>query len=95
VLPSSGADVLRPMRICVLRQDYPSKGKGRQLADFRYYRCSGTDGYRFGGECICTNTQISGESLETAIWEYVRKIVKNPGILDQEDVNSEDCWRWL
>jgi hypothetical protein len=39
------------------------------------------DGYRFGGERISTNTQVRAESVETAIWEYVTKIVKNPGIL--------------
>ena len=60
------------------------RGKGRQLTDFRYYRCSGTDGYRFGGERICTNTQTRADWLESAIWEYVRKMVENPGILDQE-----------
>jgi len=65
------------------------RGKGHQLTDFRYYRCSGTDGYRFGGERICSNTQIGADSLETAIWEYVSKIVKDPGILDQEEDNTD------
>jgi site-specific DNA recombinase len=65
------------------------RGKGHQLTDFRYYRCSGTDGYRFGGERICSNTQIGADLLETAIWEYVSKIVKDPGILDQEEDNTD------
>src|SRR5947209_17008449 len=39
-------------------------GRGHRLTDFRYYRCSGTDAYRFGGERICSNTQIRAESLE-------------------------------
>jgi site-specific DNA recombinase len=55
------------------------------LKDFRYYRCSGTDAYRFGGEHICSNTQIRAESLETKILETVCKILKNPGSLEQED----------
>ena len=54
-----------------------------QLIDFRYYPCSGTDGYRFSGERICTNAQIRAESLETAIWEYVSRVVKNLGIIDR------------
>ena len=57
--------------------------------DFRYYRCSGTDAYRFGGERICSNTQIRAESLETEIWENVCKIVRNPGSLQQEDQDSK------
>jgi site-specific DNA recombinase len=65
-------------------------GKGRQLTDFSYYRCSGTDGYRFGGERICTNSQTRADWLESAIWEYVRKMVENPGILDQEDDKTDE-----
>src|ERR1051326_5819096 len=45
------------------------RGSGHRLTDFRYYRCSGTDAYRFGGERICSNTQIRAESLEAEIWE--------------------------
>ena len=54
------------------------RGKGRRLTDFRYYRCSGTDAYRFGGERICSNTQIRAESLEAEIWENTCKILRNP-----------------
>jgi site-specific DNA recombinase len=64
------------------------RGKGRRLTDFRYYRCSGTDGYRFGGERICSNTQIRAESLETKIWENVCEILKNPGSLEQDEQES-------
>jgi site-specific DNA recombinase len=65
------------------------RGKGHRLTDFRYYRCSGTDGYRFGGERICSNAQIRAESLETKIWENVCKILKNPGSLEREEQDSQ------
>jgi len=64
------------------------RGKGHRLTDFRYYQCSGTDGYRFGGERICSNAQIRGASLETEIWACASKILKNPGILDQENKDT-------
>ena len=64
------------------------RGRGRILRDFSYYRCSGTDGYRFGGERICSNTQARADTLENQIWESVCKILKNPGILEEEDHNS-------
>lgn len=64
------------------------RGKGRILRDFSYYRCSGTDGYRFGGERICSNTQARADTLENQIWENVCKILRNPGILEEEDHNS-------
>ena len=59
------------------------------MRDFRYYRCSGTDAYRFGGERICSNTQIRAESLEAEIWENVCKVVRNPGSLQQENQDSK------
>ncbi|HXI41418.1 MAG TPA: recombinase family protein [Bryobacteraceae bacterium] len=64
------------------------RGRGHRMRDFRCYRCSGTDAYRFGGERICSNTQIRAESLEAEIWENVCKIVRNPGSLQQEDQDS-------
>jgi site-specific DNA recombinase len=48
------------------------------LKDFRYYRCSGSDGYRFGGERICSNTPIQGELLEMAVWQEISDVLKNP-----------------
>ncbi len=33
------------------------EGAGRQMKDFRYYRCSGSDGYRFGGR-VKTNFAV-------------------------------------
>lgn len=61
------------------------KGRGGIFRDFRYYRCSGTDGYKFGGERICSNTQARADTLENQIWENICKILNNPGILDQQD----------
>jgi site-specific DNA recombinase len=53
------------------------------MKDFRYYRCTGTDSYRFGGERICGNTQIRADRLEAAIWSHVCRILKNPGSLEE------------
>ena len=64
------------------------RGKGSDLTDFRYYRCSGTDGYRFGGDRICSSTQVRADILENEIWESVCKLLRNPGILEQEDQDS-------
>jgi site-specific DNA recombinase len=58
------------------------------MRKFRYYRCSGTNPYQFGGERICSNTQIRTDALETEIWKYVCAIVKNPGSLEQDGRDS-------
>jgi site-specific DNA recombinase len=58
------------------------RGAGGLLKDFIYYRCSGTDGYRFGGERICDNPQIKGEFIEAAVWNEVCGLLKNPHRLE-------------
>ena len=58
-------------------------GAGRPMKDFRYYRCSGSDGYRFGGEKICSNAQVQGEFLEK-VWHEVCELLNNPQRLERE-----------
>ena len=60
------------------------KGRGGFLKDFIYYRCSGTDRYRFGGERICDNPQIQGEFIGSAVWKEVCNLLKNPERLELE-----------
>jgi len=59
-------------------------GVGHNMKDFRYYRCSGSDGYRFGGERICSNAQVQGEFLESALWREVSNLLKNPARLERD-----------
>jgi site-specific DNA recombinase len=58
-----------------------AKGKVRHYA---YYRCIGTDAYRFGGERICTNLQVRTDWLELAVWQQVQALLENPQRLEQE-----------
>jgi len=58
-----------------------SKGKKRPYA---YYRCIGSDAYRFGGERICYNKQVRTDLLEEAVWEDVRSLLKEPSRLSEE-----------
>jgi site-specific DNA recombinase len=59
-------------------------GAGRQMRDFLYYRCSGSDGYRFGGERICSNTQIQGNILEMTVWSETTKLLMDPQRVELE-----------
>jgi site-specific DNA recombinase len=54
------------------------------MKDFRYYRCSGSDGYRFGGERICNNAQMQGEFLETSVWHEMCDLLAHPERLEHE-----------
>src|SRR3954462_10102865 len=46
-----------------------SAGKGR--VPYAYYRCTGSDAYRFGGQRLCWNKQIRTDMLDAAVWEDV------------------------
>ena len=59
-------------------------GAGHQMKDFRYYRCSGSDSYRFGGERICGNVQVQGEFLESGVWHEVCDLLTHPERLERE-----------
>jgi len=54
------------------------------MKDFIYYRCGGSDGYRFGGEAICNNRQVQGKFLETAVWHEVCELLTNPQKLEED-----------
>ena len=58
-----------------------AKGKPRRYA---YYRCIGTDGYRFGGERVCDNHQVRTDTLDQAVWEEVCQLLADTRRLEEE-----------
>jgi len=58
-----------------------SKGKKKRYA---YYRCIGTDGYRFGGQRICENPQVRTDRLDELVWGQVVDVLKHPERLKKE-----------
>jgi len=58
-----------------------AKGKKRSYA---YYRCTGTDAYRFGGQRVCHNKQVRTDLLEEAVWADVCALLKDPGRIEAE-----------
>jgi site-specific DNA recombinase len=54
-----------------------SSRKGRPR-DYAYYRCVGTDAYRFGGQRVCVNKQCRTDLLDRAVWEDVCALLADP-----------------
>ena len=52
-----------------------ARGKAR---DYAYYRCIGTDAYRFGGERVCSNRQVRTDLLDKSVWCEARRVLENP-----------------
>ncbi len=61
----------------------PSSRKGHPRA-YAYYRCLGTDAYRFGGQRICPNTQVRTDLVEVAVWDEVCHLLEHPPRLEEE-----------
>ena len=47
-----------------------AKGK----VPYAYYRCTGSDAYRFGGQRLCWNKPLRTDVLDAAVWEDVRHL---------------------
>ncbi len=60
-----------------------SSGKGKRR-DYAYYRCIGTDAYRFGGQRICYNKQVRTDVLEEAVWDDVCSLLSEPERIERE-----------
>jgi site-specific DNA recombinase len=58
-----------------------AKGKRR---DYAYYRCCGSDAYRFGGERLCENPQVRTDRLDEAVWREVERVLQDPRLIAVE-----------
>jgi site-specific DNA recombinase len=53
-------------------------------ADYGYYRCTGTDAHRFGGQATCDNRSVRSDKLDQAVWAEVQTVLKDPARLADE-----------
>ncbi len=60
-----------------------ASGKGKRR-EYVYYRCVGSDAYRFGGQRVCSNQQVRSDLLEQAVWDDVSGLLGDPQRIEQE-----------
>ena len=81
--PRGGRYLLQGLVVCK-RCGYGCYGKPVSRASakgkvpYAYYRCTGTDAYRFGGQRLCWNKQLRTDVLDAAVWEDVRHLLSEP-----------------
>ncbi len=51
---------------------------------YSYYRCTGMEGRRFGGQRLCGNTPLRSDMLEDAVWADVCSLLADPQRVEQE-----------
>ena len=61
-----------------------SRSSAKGKVPYAYYRCVGTDGYRFGGQRVCDNKQVRTDKLDEAVWNDVCELLRNPHLLKEE-----------
>ena len=70
--------------LCLLWEAPQPQCPQGQAARYAYYRCLGTDAYRFGGERVCQNTQVRTDLLDVAVWQEVCTLLAHPERLAEE-----------
>src|SRR5262249_7497004 len=60
----------------------PATRRGR--APYAYYRCVGSDAYRFVGGRVCHNGQVRVDQLDAYVWDAVRTTLEDPQRLAAE-----------
>jgi site-specific DNA recombinase len=49
-----------------------------------YYRCLGSDDYRYEGGRVCTNQPVRADYLDDLVWAQVTALLANPGLVQGE-----------
>src|SRR6516225_6633381 len=83
--PGGGRYLLQGLVVC-MRCGYGCYGKptsrasakGQGRVPYAYYRCTGSDAYRFGGQRLCWNKQVRTDMLDAAVWDDVRRLLSEP-----------------
>jgi site-specific DNA recombinase len=81
--PGGGHYLLQGLVVCK-RCGYGCYGKPTSRAaakgkvPYAYYRCTGSDAYRFGGQRLCWNKQIRTDMLDAAVWDDVCRLLSEP-----------------
>jgi len=49
-----------------------------------YYRCLGSDDYRYGGGRVCGNKPVRADYLDTVVWDHITGLLADPALIRTE-----------
>ncbi|MFE3281398.1 recombinase family protein [Nocardia sp. NPDC059239] len=49
-----------------------------------YYRCLGSDDYRYEGGRVCTNKPVRADYLDTVVWDHITGLLADPSLIRTE-----------
>jgi site-specific DNA recombinase len=62
----------------------PAANKHRRVLPHAYYRCLGTDAYRFVGGRLCNNPQVRVDQLDQYVWDSICAVLQDPSRVASE-----------
>ena len=49
-----------------------------------YYRCLGSDDYRYEGGRVCRNQPVRADYLDTVVWDHITRLLADPALIHAE-----------
>jgi len=49
-----------------------------------YYRCLGSDNYRYEGGRVCTNQPVRADYLDQVVWDHITALLRDPSLIRAE-----------
>ena len=49
-----------------------------------YYRCLGSDDYRYEGGRVCANKPVRADYLDTVVWDHITGLLADPPLIRAE-----------
>ena len=58
-----------------------------------YYRCLGSDDYRYEGGRVCSNKPVRADYLDTVVWDHITALLADPALIRAEISKRLDAAR--
>jgi len=58
-----------------------------------YYRCLGSDDYRYDGGRVCSNKPVRADYLDTVVWDHITGLLADPALIRAEISKRLDAAR--
>src|SRR5882757_9981518 len=58
-----------------------------------YYRCLGSDNYRYEGGRVCANKPVRADYLDTVVWDHITALLADPALIRAEISKRLDAAR--
>ena len=79
-LPAAGPGRLLGLRLRLLPHLDPHHA-GKKIY---YYRCLGSDDYRYEGGRVCGNKPVRADYLDTVVWDHITGLLADPALIRAE-----------